>query len=77
MHGQPADALKILAKIYGAFTDGFENIDLRLYRRLLAANLPGVGQGHPAHSRRPNSDIENLESSHGCVSLSHRMFTRN
>jgi hypothetical protein len=38
VHGQPAGALGILAKVYGAFTEGFENIDLRLYRRLLAAN---------------------------------------
>jgi len=27
-------------------------------------------------SRCPNSDIEILESSHGCVSISHRMYTR-
>jgi hypothetical protein len=24
----------------------------------------------------PNSDIENLESKHGCVSLMHRVITR-
>jgi hypothetical protein len=47
-------------------------------RYLFSKGAGGLADPVPVkgHLRCPNSDIEILESSHGCVSLSHRMLTK-